>query len=98
MNQWPHEVRYATRAEINDAVKDSYWQSLRQGMKGMRTQHKLMTLEMYRQFRSTEAFLIEGDGRYSSQVLDDEARVQIDNYVNSLKRGGQLDSDLKVVK
>lgn len=98
MNQWPHKVLYATRAEINDAVRDPYWQALRQGMKGMSTPHKLMTLEMYRSFRSTEAFLIEGDGRYSSQVLDDEARVQIDNYINALKRGGQLDAELRVVR
>lgn len=93
MNQWPHKVLYTTRAEINDAVKDQYWQALRRGMKGMSTPYKLLTLEMYRHYRSVHV-----SPTSINRILDDKARIQIDNYVNALKRGGQLDSDLKVVK
>lgn len=58
--------------EIAQAVKDPYWQHLRQMMKGTMLKGKREILEIYLQ---------DEDHSY-------ESRIRVTNYVNALKRGG----------
>lgn len=87
MKQWPLEVLSLTRSEIDEAVKDPYWQCIRRGLKGISTEEKLNILHQYR----TDTIL-------RSQFLDRSevermGQIQVDNYINALLRGGQLVKD-----
>jgi len=66
-----------TKAEIAHAVVDEGWQAFRLRMKGLPTAKKL---------RSLDDWLCMNPG---SRM----AEVQVENYRNALKRGGQLDLD-----
>lgn len=63
-----------TRDEMLEAVKDTYWQEVRRSMKGLSTQKKLRVLRVY---------LIE-------KKYEHEACIQVNNYLDALRRGGQL--------
>jgi hypothetical protein len=58
---------------------------IRLGMKGMTTQRKLDMLDAYRYNRIKEF-----------GALNRAIEVQCDNYINALKRGGQLNMNLEV--
>jgi len=81
--RWPYRVGYCLRGDILQAIEDDKWQTLRRSLKGKPTQHKLELLE---------AWLLDGP------INDEERRIQVDNYINSLKRGGQLDLDLNIIR
>ncbi len=87
MLSWPHTVKPMTKEEILSSTADSDWQSFRVTMKGMTTSEKLDRLSFYRMTK-----LLPDDS------LQRVHEVQIDNYINALKRGGQLNSNLGVVK
>jgi hypothetical protein len=73
----PHHVQPLTRDEIMKHIPDREWQEVRLSMKGMPTLDKLHTLELWWD---------ENEQNWSSTV-------QIVNYLNALKRGGQLSVD-----
>ena len=82
MNHWPHSVPTLTQGEIYYFTNDEYWQRLRKSLKGLTTYEKLDRLDHYLTFCPPEE-----QWRRS---------VQVANYINALKRGGQLDGELKV--
>ncbi len=87
MKKWPHNVKPTTTLEIKFFVKDAEWQRVRLSLKGMTTERKLVTLDAWRSHK-----LLDG------HLLPRNREVQIDNYINALKRGGQLNDLLEVVK
>lgn len=77
--KWEHPVeKTSTRDILEHAVNNSTWQKYRLAMKGKPTEEKL---RMLRQWRAAHM----KDGK-----LPKATQVQIDNYINALKRGGQL--------
>lgn len=86
MNQWPHPVKSYTVEEVKQfCVKDSHWQVFRLHLKGWPTTSKLEMLETW----------LKGNGHSTNSNLR-ATEVQVDNYLNALKRGGQLDMQLRV--
>lgn len=86
MNKWPHPVKGMTRCEIMTAIKYQPWQDLRLILKGKTTALKLTMLHNW----------MLAERRSGNQSRD--IQVCVDNYLNALKRGGQLNSNLEVVK
>lgn len=86
MNSWPYAISTYSPAEVQEfCVKDAAWQEFRLSLKGISTEAKLRKLNQYRANRL-----------YATGELARRYEVQIDNYLNALKRGGQLTMDLKV--
>jgi len=75
-----------TTHEISEAVEDEEWQRFRKKLKGLQTSEKLDKL-----YARLEQVLIT-----SSRDVFRKYEVQIDNYLNALRRGGQLDSNNRV--
>ena len=72
-------MTYAERVRV--AVADPDWQKVRLSMKGISTDEKIKTLEMYY------------DDHTRLSVSDEEfelVKIRIDNYIKALCRGGQL--------
>lgn len=86
MNRWPHAVRSTNALEIRTFCPDPEWQRVRLSLKGQTTERKLLTLDAWRTLK-----LVGGE-------LPRDRQVQIDNYINALKRGGQLNCNLEVVR
>lgn len=82
MLYWPHPVTSLLVSEIAEAVSDPKWQKFRRSLKGKSTSDKLSELNWY---RSTHMG--------ADATLPRKYQVQIDNYINALKRGGQLDRE-----
>lgn len=68
--------------EIMWAIKDDEWQAFRRSLKGLSTVQKLRKLHWW---LSQSLFDFDKDHR--------KRQVQVMNYINALKRGGQLDRD-----
>jgi hypothetical protein len=88
MKKWPYAVKSKTVNEINAYCKDPEWQSLRLKMKGQPTEKKLRMLKHYRDKKTFNG----------TCGLARKFEVQIDNYIDALKRGGQLNMQLEVVR
>lgn len=95
MTEWPHML-YFTEAysvgEIRHAVYESSgaenWQKFRVALKGLSCMEKLYALNWY-WYRN----IVSGTkGQAALQT------VRINNYLGALKRGGFLDSQLRVIK
>ena len=85
MDKWPHEVKSYTPEEVRKyAVGDATWQTFRESLKGLSTTEKLKKLGVWR--------------HRSVGVISRRTEVQVDNYINALKRGGQLDKEGKVAR
>jgi hypothetical protein len=80
MNRWPHKVGSHNVHAILRATKDEAWQRFRLSIKGVPTFVKLERLEAY-----MKAF-----------KEDPDTQIRVDNYINALRRGGQLDLDNNV--
>ena len=92
-NIWLRKVDSWSMEEILDAVDDADWQAFRLSLKGKATTRKLEMLDDYMERAS--ARLAAGE------IDKDEYRkecIRVDNYINALKRGGQLNMALEVVK
>ena len=87
MNHWPYEVSPWSMDDILSAVKDDDWQALRLSLKGIPTEEKLDRLEEY---------MASIDGRSANEAW--RMHCRIDNYINALKRGGQLNMQMEVVR
>lgn len=81
---WSHEE---VRKAVYEARDAESWQKLRIALKGTTTQQKLAILVEY---------------MFDADNFDREDRwvmlCRVDNYIGALKRGGQLDSQLRIVK
>lgn len=87
-NKWLYEVLPCTFSEIDEfCVKDAEWQRFRLTLKGVPTTKKLEMLQIRRLYRLRQ-----------DSTLPRRYQVQIDNYINALKRGGQLNMKLEVQK
>lgn len=63
-----------TNLKIQRAIKEPQWQRVRKSLKGKPTKTKLQRL-----------------GAYAATSKNPEkARIQVQNYINALKRGGQI--------
>lgn len=82
MKKWPHEVPRLTVCEISKAIKDPDWQAFRRGLKGQPTSTKLHLLHKYLTISPREELPAR--------------EIRVANYINALKRGGQLNADLEV--
>lgn len=86
MKRW-HEpdVGGYSQAEVQEyCVKDEVWQGFRASLKGLSTEVKLDWLR--------------GWLETNIDMAPRRTRVQVDNYINALKRGGQLNMNLEVVR
>lgn len=84
MKQWPFQVITYTPALVQKyCVENASWQEFRQSLKGLSTEVKLDKLKEYFERDHSNA-------DYAATM------VQVSNYINALKRGGQLDMDLRV--
>ena len=88
IDRWPYEISALTFEEIHRYIKDDEWQRFRRSLKGKSTKVKLETLQKLRS-------VLTGGGKFE---LDRANQVRIDNYLNALKRGGQLDSNGIIVR
>ncbi len=87
-NRWEFDVGSYTVEQVKlYCVQDAEWQRFRLSLKGVSTVGKLAKLRMRR-----AQFLTE-DGTQLEKY-----RIQIDNYINALKRGGQLDINCNIVR
>lgn len=87
MRIWPSEIGTIQYGEIlTYCVNDEQWQKFRLTLKGLTTEQKLDKLFL----RYMDPMLRET--RERSRRID----VQVWNYINALKRGGQLSSNLRV--
>ncbi len=87
MQRWEHDVTHLTRAEIMGAIKCSTWQDFRLWLKGKPTIVKLQDLDKWLQF--------DVECNHCDRAT---RQIQVDNYINALKRGGQLDLEGNVVR
>lgn len=82
LGQWPRRVERTSPEEIEQyCLGDEDWQAFRRSMKGLPTPEKLSMLLSW-QLKNSHR------GR--------RTQVQVDNYINALKRGGQLNMNLEV--
>lgn len=85
-DKWEHEVKPTTVGEITThAVGNKTWQSYRLAMKGKSTSEKLAMLRTWR-----SRHMVNGK-------LPRATEVQIDNYINALKRGGELSESGRII-
>ena len=63
-----------TNLKIQRAVKEPKWQRLRKSLKGEPTKIKIQRLKAYA----------------ATSPNPEKAQIQVQNYINALKRGGKL--------
>lgn len=81
MKKWTYPVETYSPTQVQEyCVQDKEWQRFRLSMKGKPTEEKLDMLNLYLAERVT----------CSKMFLQERHRIQIDNYINALLRGGQL--------
>ena len=84
-DRWEHKVEHTSVADIRThAIHNKEWQAFRLSMKGKSTQEKLAMLRTWRRKHTANG------------QLSKAAQVQIDNYINALKRGGQLSKEGRI--
>lgn len=90
---WAHSVRCWTTEQVRYAAYSApdfeQWQRFRISLKGLTTRAKLLCLAQ----RVISKVISEPD-----QIVVELEWCRIDNYINSMRRGGQLDSDYKVIR
>ena len=67
-------------SEVQEAIKDPYWQSIRLKMKGMSLKDKYITLSNY---YNSQLKISHGEAKRMLQV-------RVTNYVTALSRGGLI--------
>lgn len=90
--RWEYPVKPYTSWEVQMyATNDKDWQRFRLTLKGCPTFKKL---EMLRIRRASYCNVSTPPSLFPIRRI----QVQLDNYINALKRGGQLNMKLEVVK
>lgn len=97
LDMWVYDIETYSPTEVRVfCVQDHEWQGFRLSMKGVSTQKKLSMLYARR------AGLMRGSIRCEVGLCGGDLcrrhQVQIDNYLNALKRGGQLGMNKEVLK
>lgn len=99
-DHWTHTDRFTEeysmqtiRYAVYEAPGAEEWQKFRVSLKGLTTREKLYCLNWY-----YDMHVSVGPGAHLT--LEDWSRhiLRINNYLGALKRGGQLDSVLRVAK
>lgn len=91
--KWPFQVLPYTSSEvIQYCVNDEEWQKFRKILKGVPTFKKLEMLDMRRTQNITK------NASKLETYVDRRCQVQLDNYINALRRGGQLNLKNEVIK
>jgi len=86
--KWPYDIGRYNENEIQQyCVEDTNWTAFRQGMKRLPTASKLKMLHMRR------LSAIQSVGHLPRKI-----EVQIDHYINTLRRGGFLSIDGYILK
>lgn len=85
---YPAEVIANAVYEGSEAYR---WQMFRVSLKGLSIRQKLWALNWY-----WTVFVSPADGKFR-QAANNEI-IRINNYLGALKRGGFLDSNLKIIK
>lgn len=92
-DHWPHEVQRWDREYVQmcvyHAADADHWQRFRVSLKGMTTREKLYCLNEY-----GKMFVVKNEIWHNKKMQ----MCRIDNYIGALVRGGQLDSNHRVVK
>lgn len=86
MRTWEHKLQVWNIHQIWEAVKDVSWQEFRVSLKGTSTEEKLTRLDNYLQFACKRNCCTVDE--LSQREWKEKCRV--DNYINAIKRGGQL--------
>jgi hypothetical protein len=84
--RWEHDVQHLTKAEIMTAIDCDVWQAFRISLKGTSTKTKLDRLNDWLEHEQL------------CKHCEEWKQVQVDNYINALKRGGQLDLAGNIVR
>jgi len=90
MRRWPDTLRSLRHDEIMTAIDDDDWQTFRKSLKGLPTEDKLDQLYHY-----LHKFFEESETNYGEFFVRE---IRVVNYLNALKRGGQLNYNLEVVR
>lgn len=92
IDRWDRKVDSWIQADVQLAVYQvadhERWQQFRVSLKGQSTRMKLLRLKRYYDEQYSKAQGIQ-------QRIE---KIRIDNYIGSLRRGGLLDSNYKVIK
>lgn len=82
-----HELYFGhvSPQEVQEAVNDPTWQTLRRSIKGLSLQEKYDKLIMYRNYMNAER-LISGRSTEWWRMVE----VRLTNYVTALSRGGLI--------
>lgn len=90
--QWRHAVHKHSPEDVELAVygsaTSSDWQKFRVSLKGQSTRMKLYRLN----YRLMKMVLLEDTQEQSLE------RIRIDNYIGALRRGGQLNANMEIVR
>lgn len=85
--KWNWVMGTYNRTEVAWATQFDDWQSVRIRLKGQRTSIKLGVLDQMMRLSVAES--------HAERV---RTKVCVTNYINALKRGGQLNMNLEVIK
>lgn len=81
--------------DVREAVADPEWQQFRKSLKRMDTASKLNNLkDYYRDQMAQHERELKQDG--ITFVNDEAVKIQVDNYLKALARGGQLPADVSL--
>ena len=99
-DHWPYMQQFTedySMSTIRFAVYHSpgaeEWQKFRVSLKGLKTREKMYALSWY-----WDCHIAPGAGASISHEHWSREIIRVNNYLGALKRGGQLDSELRVVK
>lgn len=73
-------MRKLKREEIYKAIINSQWQTIRLSLKGISTRDKIKALKSH----------------YNASRDKNQSEIQVVNYINALKRGGQLSKNYNI--
>jgi hypothetical protein len=94
MRNFTEEYSISTiRFAVYEAPGAEEWQQFRVSLKGLTTREKIYALLWY-----WDAHVAPGAGASISVEAWSREIIRVNNYLGALKRGGQLDSALRVVK
>lgn len=98
LDRWVYKIESYSPEEVKAfCVRDREWQSFRLSMKGKPT-HKKIRMLYARRAGLMNTHLKCDHLLCESGKLCRRHQVQIDNYLNALKRGGQLGMEAQVLK
>lgn len=99
-DSWPYLDKFtedysqsSIRFAVYEAAGAEDWQKFRVSLKGLTTREKIYALGWY-----WDTHIAPGAGAYKSVNEWSHQVMRINNYLGALKRGGQLDSQLRVIK